>query len=291
MNLLNLLAHLLSGLLAGYASWMSLREGTPWAFGGGFLATLFSTGIFSACFVGFSFSLLSLGNEMRYSKALRYFSTGAATGLAIPMTGAVLFSLVFDVMDLHHRFPDIVIRCLWWVTLSGSIAGARGIALGNSKAGMISFLGLAPGLLLAGLLFDRFFVPRELFLVGSIVLGLAAGSGLGIGLELLKEAWLESSSSSLLRAQYILETEEFTAGRGDHFDMSLSEGPKNRFVIIEKEGIHFIEVLADEPLVLSGGGRFRYRVLCEGDAIIVDDQVWIYHTRYMRTRDALPQAV
>jgi len=289
LNLLNIFSHLFGGFLAGYSSWLSSRGGVPWGFGENFLGTLFITGVFSSLFLGFNSAFLSLGNEMRYSKALRLFSTGVATGLAIPMLGAVLFSMVFDVGGLSQKFPTLVTRCFWWITLAGCISFARYVIMGSSKSGFVSFVSLVPGVLFSGILLDRFFLPRDGFFVGAIVFGVCSGASQGLGLELLKEAWIESASQGMFKPQFILETEEFIAGRGDFCDMTFPDGPEQLFAIVEKDSVHFLTVLDENPLCIVGKGRIRHKALVDGDAIKIGPEVWIYHNRYARTRDAIPQ--
>lgn len=292
MNLLNFAAHVLSGLLAGYASWLSLRDGgTPWSLGDGFLGTLLTSGVFSACFIGSMFALVSYGNEMNHSKALRIFSSGSAIGLAIPMLGTAVFSLVFDIMGLASNFPYVVFRGFWWLSLAFSLSLSRGVLLGNAHSGVIAFLGLTPGFLFSGLLLDKFFIPNEAWLLGSLVFGLVAGISMGFTLELLKGAWLELSTTAPLKPQFILESDEFTAGGTEMNDMTIEDGPEHFFVISEKDGVHFLEVLCDEPLLIVGRGRFRYRALNDGDVIQIGVQSWIYHNRMVRSRDAVPEAV
>lgn len=267
-----------------------MRGQMPWGFREQFLGTLMTTGVFSAFLLGLCPALLCLGNELRYPKAARVFTSNSAAGLAVPMMGTVVYSLLFDILGLSQRMPGLVARSLWWLTLALALSVARGVTVGNVRSGMVGFLGVAPGLLFAGLLFDRFFLPRELFLPGSLILGGATGFSLGLGLELLKESWLEAADKRSLQPQYVLEAEEFSAGSGDHCDLTLSHGPEHRFMILERDGIHSLEVLAGDPLTVGKGGRFRYRVLADGDTIHVNGDIWVYHTRVARTRDVLPQA-
>lgn len=249
-----------------------------------------TTGIFSAFLLGLGAALLSLGNEMRYGKALRLFSSNSAAGFAIPMVGAVLFSLVFEVFGKSLRVPFFVERSMWWLTLALGVSLARGAVLGNFRGALVGLMGLAPGLLFAGLLMDRFFVPRDVWLIGSLVFGGVAGFSLAFSMELLKGAWLEFPAENFLCRQYILETEEFFVGSGDYCDMTLGDGPEHRFMILDRDGMHSLETLSGDPVLVRGRGKFRYRILSEGDTIQIDDRVWVYHSRILRTRDVVGEA-
>jgi hypothetical protein len=290
LSILHLLAHLFGGCLAGYGAWLSFRGGVPWSFAEGFQATLLSSGVFSAAFLGIIAALTSLGNEFRPGKAVRLASSAAAVGLAVPMLGVAVFALGLSVSGLALRLPELVIRAGWWLCFSATLAIARGILIGNTFAGVGAFLGLAPSLLLSGLLLDRFFLPREMWLVGTVVMGISAGAGQGIALELLKQAWLEAGHGHPLNPQLILETEEVTVGSADTCDLSLPDCPDAYFTIFEKDGLHILESVEDDPVPFVGKGQLRYRALVDGDAVKIGDQVWVYHNRLVRTRDAVAQA-
>ena len=280
---------ILAGLFAGYASWLTLRGGIPWAFGDNFLSTLLNCGIFSSIFLGLMVALPPLLNEFQPRKALHLFAPAAATGLALPMTTAVIFSWIGDMIDITRIMPYYLHRSVWWLVFSFSIAASRAILVGNRESFPRNLLGLIPGILLPGLLSDAFFAPRGNFFWGSMILGISTGAGLAMSLELLKDAWLEEFSSSPLHAQYLLESDEFVAGSSEDCDLTLSAYSSHSFSIVEKDGLHVLEAIDEYPVIINNG-RFKYRILVEGDAIRIDNKTWIYHSRYARTRDAMPEA-
>jgi len=52
LNLLPIIDAAFIGLIAGWASWLSLRIGIPWGFGGEFLQTTLTVGLFGAILIG-----------------------------------------------------------------------------------------------------------------------------------------------------------------------------------------------------------------------------------------------
>ncbi|MFZ2956417.1 MAG: hypothetical protein WA705_05970 [Candidatus Ozemobacteraceae bacterium] len=273
--------------------WGTGSFGAPWSFGEDFLPTLLVTCIFGGVLLGSIFGFLSYGNEGRPGKALRRFAGAGAFGLAIPVTAAVVFSFAQDGLQLFSFMPWIVRRALWWTTLAASLGAARGFWIEDTRAGCIALLGLVPGVTLAGVACDLVFFAHGLYLAGSLLLGIATGCSMGLAVELLKESWLEEVDGPLralgLQRQFLLETEEFVAVHEGDGDFSLNEDAGVAFTIIEKDGIHILESLDGEPIRI-GNGRYRYRTLLDGDAIHIGVEAWIYHTRWARTRDVLPEA-
>ncbi len=265
-----------------------MRGGTPWAFGEGFLQTLLSTGVFSGIFLGLVFAFPPLFGEKRASKAFRRFLTAGATGLAVPMMGAVLFALSTELLKISASSGKILPRFLWWTVFASSIGISRALLIGNSRAALNSLVGLLPGMWFGGLFSDLVLVPRGGSATGFLFLGFCAGLGLSLSLEVLKEAWLEESSGETFRIQFILETEEFLVGSSEDCDFSVFEGPAHFFLISERDGVHILEALDDLP-VICASGRFRYRALLDGDCIDIWGQPFVYHSRYSRTRDVVPE--
>ena len=290
MNLLQFLIHLGAGALAGHAAWLSFRSGIPWSFGENFLGTVLTCGVFSSLFLGLVRALPTLIVDQRPRRAAEIFAPAAAIGLALPMTAAVLYSLAVDTLQLGTLMPYILRRALWWSIFAVSLAISRGLIIGNPLSACRAFIGLIPGFLCGGLALDFFFLTRELNWAGSLWLGLCAGLTLSLALDLLKESWLEEFSPRTLRRQFLLETEDFLIGSDDACDLTLETGPDQWLLIAEKDAIHTIEALDENIPVVIGTCRFRYHVLNDGDALHFGDRVFIYHTRYARSRDALSEA-
>ena len=280
----------MAGLLAGHAAWLSFRGGIPWSFGENFLSTVLTTGVFSSIFLGLTLALPALLGEYRPRKAIEIFASAAALGLALPMTLAVAYDVLLGALHLSSFMPFLLRRSFWWCLLAIAIAVSRALAIGTPTAGFRAFIGLIPGFLFGGMLLDLFFLPRDWNWLGSMVLGAIVGLTQSLALDLLKEAWLEEFSPRLLKRQYILETEEFVVGSEEHCDLSLPEGPEQWFQISERDGMHALEILDETQPVLVGATRFRFHILHDGDAINLGDKVFIYHNRYARARDAVPEA-
>ncbi|MBI3039524.1 hypothetical protein HYY75_10865, partial [bacterium] len=159
------------------------------------------------------------------------------------------------------------------------------------RSGCKAFVGLAPGVLLSGLGFDLFFGSKGLYFVGSIFLGTCIGTSMGLSMDLLKDSWIEESTISFLKPQYILEMEEFSVGSDEQCDMTVSDIPGCHFVILDRDEFHVLEVQPNESPVIVSRERFRYHTLVEGDTIEIGNRTWIYHTRLAHIRDSLTEAV
>lgn len=289
MNPRFLLQHTMSGLLAGYAAWLTFRETDPWTFGDGFLATLFTTGVFGAVLLGLGAALPPLVNDWQARQAGRLLLAHALPALAFAMPIAVLFALVSGSTGLARMAPVLVVRTLWWSLLAAALGACRGFVTGSCRTAAHTMAGLLPGLVAGGLLLDRFFVPRGLWLVGSLFFGAVIGACLALALDLLKEAWLEDLGyGGRWRPQYLLETEEFVAGSDEDCDLILPEAPCQAFSITEKDEGHVLESLDESPIKVTGG-RFRCRLLVDGDVFEVAGRTFVYHNRLARTRDTAPQ--
>ncbi|HNW35182.1 MAG TPA: FHA domain-containing protein [Candidatus Ozemobacteraceae bacterium] len=289
LNLLPIIDAAFIGLIAGWASWLSLRGIVPWGFGEGFLSTTLTTGLFSALLIGGDQAVNALWHEGRPRKAGQRFFAAAAVGLAFSMLAAVLFALLGEWAGLSRHAPEILLRLLWWAILSVALVVARGIVMSAPRAACQSFIGLAPALILAGLTADILLFPRGVWVGGCLLIGTAAALGPAVSLELLKEAWIEEPVATGWPTQYRLEAEELLAGSDDECDLSLEEGPGQWFVISEHDGVHVLECLDETPVSFIGG-RYRYRPLVDGDVMHLGKRNFIYRTRYSRSRDALPEA-
>lgn len=279
-----------AGLFAGYAAWLTFREPVPWAFGDGFLPTLFTTGVFGAVFLGLVMAFPPLFQDWQARKAAHQFLAGSATALAFAMPAAVVYAIVTGETGLPRLLPVMVLRALWWSLLALALAGCRGFLTGSVTSACYSLSGLLPGLVFPGLLLDLFFLPRGLWLPGALFFGLVAGVCLALSLDLLKEAWLEEvSSTSPWRPEYLLEGEEFIAGADEDCDLVIPDAPSHFFSIIEKDGVHILEALDETPIQVTGG-RFRCRLLVDGDVIQAPGRALVFHTRLARSRDVLPEA-
>ncbi|MBP7633802.1 hypothetical protein KBA41_06505 [Candidatus Ozemobacteraceae bacterium] len=290
MNLLPIIDAAFIGLIAGWASWLSLQGGVPWGFGGEFLQTTLTVGLLGAILLGGEQAVTALWHEGRMRKAGQRFLAAAAVGLAVSMVAAVLFALLGEWAGLARRSPEILLRLLWWAVFSVALAVSRGIVMNAPKAACQSFMGLAPALILAGLTADMVLFPRGVWVGGCLLIGTGASLGAALAAELLKESWIEESVASGWPVQYRLETEELLVGSDEGCDLSLDEGPAQWFVITEHDGVHILECLDETPVSFIGG-RYRYRPLVDGDVMRLGERNFIYRSRYSRSRDALAETV
>ncbi|OIP22548.1 hypothetical protein AUK22_10480 [bacterium CG2_30_54_10] len=279
-----------AGLLAGYASWLTFREPSPWSFGDGFLATVLTTGVFVAVFMGLGMAFPPLFNEWNARKAARFFFAAAAPAMAFAMPAAVIYAIAIGYTGLAKLLPVVVMRAAWWSLLATAMAGCRGFLTGSVGSACYSLSGFLPGLLFPGLMLDLFFLPRGMWLLGALFFGVVAAVCFAISLDLLKEAWLEDlTNNSPWRPEFILESEELVAGADPDCDLVIPRAPSHLFSIIEKDGLHILESVDDTPIEITGG-KFRCRLLVDGDLIEVPGMTIIYRNRLARTRDVLPEA-
>lgn len=151
-------------------------------------------------------------------------------------------------------------------------------------------MGLTPALMIAGAFVDRIFLSDSNSLMAFLLLGGVTGSGFAIAWELLKESWLDEYVGYQIIFRYYIDGPEFIAGSTDDCDLSLPEGPETLFVITEKDGLHTIEAHSEDVSLKINHSRFRYRILVDGDSIVVGQRVLIYHSKLARSRDVMPEA-
>ncbi len=279
-----------SGLIAGLVAWLISPGGNPWDLVENFQAGLLVTGVFCGLFAGLVTSLPVIIMEKRFSKAAACWISSTSIGLSVTMLGGVIFAMAADFILTHAVIASGVIRFFWWLCLSICLSGCFGILHGSVKIMCRSLMGLTPALIIAGAFVDRFFLSDSHYLLAFLLLGGMTGSGFALAWELLKESWLDEYVGRWVVYRYYLDGPEFVAGSTDECDLSLEEGPENLFVITEKDGLHIIEAHNEDMSLRVNQARFRYRVLVDGDSIVVGQRVFVYHSKLARSRDVMPEA-
>ncbi|GAB4284530.1 MAG: hypothetical protein Kow0029_31140 [Candidatus Rifleibacteriota bacterium] len=290
MNWLFFIEVCFAGLVSGLAAWAVSPGGNPWDLLGNFQASLLATGIFSGLFVGFVSSLPVLIMEKRLLKACRYWISATSVGLAVNMLAAVIFTILFEIITVNKIVSQGLIRFAWWIFMSVAIAICFGILHHSMKITCRVLMGLTPGFLIAGTLVDKFLIVKQEWLLSYLFIGGVVGSCFVLAWELLKESWLDEDPGGWFIYRYYIDSPEFVVGGLDECDLSIDGVSDNIFVILEKDGVHIIEVLDDKLLLRINNCRFRYRVLSDGDAVKVENRVFIYHSKLSRSRDILPEA-
>ncbi len=290
MNWLLFLEVGFSGVCAGLLTWLIAPAGHPWNLVENFQTGLLNTGIFSGIFIGLAVALPVLFKEKRNAKAVSYSISAASVGLAVNMLGAVVFAIFTEVVSALVVIPAVFLRFFWWLSFSICLAGSFGILYGNFKTFCRSLMGLTPAFVVAGAFVDRVFLINDQLLISMLFLGGSVGFGLAISWELLKESWLDEDGGKFSLFRYYLDSPAFIVGSSDECDLTLQEGPENLFCIYEKDGLHVVESMDDATILKINNGRFRYRVLVDGDSIVAGDRVFVYHTRLARSRDIMPEA-
>lgn len=290
MNWLLLLEGCLAGVLSGIVAWLVAPGLVAWNLSQHFQSGLLVSGVFAAMFAGAFSALPTLIMERNPGKATNYWISSSSVALAVTMLGTVIFVMLAEILVPAARIPIGVQRFFWWMCLSGLFGTSFGLIQGSTRTFCVSLIGLTPAFIIAGTLIDQYFIPQDQNLLGFIFLGVLPGFGLALSFDLLKDAWLDEYPGSFFLFRYYLDRDEFVAGTSQDCDLTLFEGSENTFVIMEKDGVHILEVPEEQTHLLINRSRFRYRTLVDGDSINIGDRTFIYHSKLARSRDILPQA-
>ena len=290
MNWLFFVEVVSSGLLAGFITWLCVPAGNPWDLLENFQTSLLAVGIYSGMFMGLVSALPALIVEKRLFKAGGYWISATSVGFAVSMMAAVIYAIFAEIVQENIIVSPGLIRFSWWIIMSLSLSVCFAIIHHSLKIGCRALMGLTPGFLVAGTLLDRFFLIEQKWLLAYLFIGGITGSCLSLAWELLKESWLDEDSGGWLVYRYFIDGPEFIAGGLDECDISIDGAPEHVFVILEKEGLHTLEVIDDKEVIRVNNCRFRYRVLCDGDLITAGNRSFIYHSKLARSRDILPEA-
>lgn len=144
-------------------------------------------------------------------------------------------------------------------------------------------------MIIAGTLFDQYFSVSNQALQGFLIIGVSSGGSITLAWDLLKDAWLDEYPDSFFLFRYYLDDSDFFAGSSCECDLTLPDGAENAFVISENDGLHSLEVLDQNLLMKVNSSRIRYRTLVDGDLINTGQRVFIYHSRFARSRDIIAQ--
>lgn len=276
-------------MLTGLGAWLIAPDSNPWNLVDNFQTGLLVTGIFSGLFTGLVSSLPIIFMERRWSKALTYWISATSIGLSVTMLGAVIFAMSAGLINSHVLLPVGVMRFFWWLFLSFCLSAGFGILHNSIKIMCRTLMGLTPAFIIAGSSIDRF--VHSHLLLSFLFLGVMLAFGFAIAWELLKESWLDEEVGRFVTYRYYIDNHDFLVGAADECDLTLTTGPANLFAIVEKEGVHFVEVLEDEGQVKINRTALRYRALVDGDTIQAGSRTFVYHSRLARSRDVMPEAV
>lgn len=291
MNWLFFIEATFSGVFAGYATWLLTPEGNNWNILADFQSSLFSIGIFCGLFVGLFRCLSPALRERRLFKALQFFIIGSSIGLAISMLGLVTFTILASLTLSKLPIATETIRILWWVWLGGCLSTCFGILHKSTKILFRAFIGLAPGLMIAGISIDKYFLPNEQYLAGIVFAGTVAAISLAIAWEVLKDAWLDEEITPFIKYRFFLDTQDYVIGSSNSCDLCLTSGPDKLAIITEKNSIHTLEIFDYKQCIKINKHKFRCKILIDGDVIIVENRKLIYHTRFSRSEDQVPEAL
>ncbi len=280
----------IAGLLAGYASWLVAPAGISWNVLLNFQTTILTVGVFSGVFTGIIYAIPHLSRERRLKKFLGQLLPGTSVGLAIPMLGGVVYTIFAEIVVEHLNVPGGVVRFFWWLLLSILISTGFGILNHSLKIMCRTMMGLIPSFLISGVMLDKIFLPHEEYLKGALFIGVIIAVGYVVSWELLKDAWLEEEINSSVTFRYFIDSADFIIGSSDNCDLSLEDGPEQILCISCNDGVHALDVLAEEHRIVVNSSRIRHRVLVDGDVISIGNRKFVYHSKLARSRDIIPEA-
>ena len=290
MNLLFFAESMVSGLLAGFFSWMFYREGNPWDLIGNFQTSLLTASIFCGFFASLITMLPIVIMERKLRKASTYFLSAFVIAFSLTALSSVVYSLCIEYLfNFGTEIPNSVFRFFWWLILSISLSCSFGFLHGNLKNLCKALMGITPSFIIAGALVDKMLLGNHSLVLTFLLLGGTLGLGFYITWELLKEAWLDEYICTGITFRYYLDDSEFSAGSADDNDMTLQDGPESLFQIKEKDGVHIFELNDTEFRACVNNSKFRYRALVEGDKINVLPREFIYHTKFSHIKDEMPE--
>lgn len=290
MNWLYFIEVSMSALLAGLFTWLVTPEGNPWDLFANFQQSLLANGLFYGLFVGLASSIPVLVMEKRLSKFFSIFISASLVGLAVIMMAAVVYTIIGELAINHLILSVSSVKLFWWLYLSIALSSCFAILYHSLKIFCRALMGLTPGFLISGSLVNKLFVAEQSWLMAYIFVGLVIACCFVLAWELLKEAWLDEDGGSGFLFRYYLDSPEFVVGGSDNCNLSIDGMPAQLFVIYEKEGLHNLEVFDDKSILRINNCRFRYRVLIDGDIIKAGDRTFVYHSKFARSRDILPEA-
>ncbi len=290
LNWLFIFESCISGLLAGFLSWLTYHGGNPWNLIENFQTGLMTSGMFCGLFAGLASFLPIIVMQRKISKALNYLVSGFVVGFSISVLFGVVYSLIIEsIINSGATIPSSVIRFFWWLILAIGLSSSFGFLHGSIKALCRGLMGFTPAFIIAGALTDKIFIIDSRYMLSFLFLGGMIGLGFSIAWELLKEAWLDEYKGWGINFRYYIDENEFSCGSADECDLTITSGPEVSFIITEKDSVHIFE-LQDENFGASvNKSKFRYRALVDGDKINVQDKEFIYHSTLSRTREEMPE--
>lgn len=289
MNFLFFIESSISGIIAGFLSWLLYRGGNPWDLLGNFQVSLMTSSMFCGLFAGLISSIPIIIMERRFYKALNYFVSPFLICFSLTALGSVIYSIIMEsIIDSGAIIPLTVLRFFWWLLLAIGLSCTFSFLYSSLKMLCKTLMGFIPAFIVTGALIDKIFLLDNNYILSFLFLGLMIGIGHAIAIDLLKEGWLDEYRGSGITFRYYLE-DEFSAGNSNECDLSLPEGPEVLFYITEKDSVHIFELQDSEFRASVNGSKFRYRALVDGDKINIGERDFIYHSSFSRIREEMPE--
>ncbi len=291
MNWLFFIESTFSGVFAGYITWLLTPAGNNWNILIDFQTSLLSVGIFCGLFVGLFRCISPAVRERRLLKSIKSFIFGFSTGLALSMFGSVVFTILARFGGTKFSISDSTIRILWWTCLGMCIASSFGILYKSLKILFRAFLGITPGIIISGLAIDKYFLPNEAYLLAIVFTGAVSAISLAIAWEILKDAWLDEELTFMIKYRFFIDSPDYYIGSSDDCELSIEIGPPKLMCLSEKNGLHILEIFDDKSCLMINSHKFRYKTLVDGDIITIGERKLVYHSRFARSQDIIPEAL
>ena len=192
MNILFMLENCLSGILAGFFSWLVYRNGNTLDLIANFQSSLMSSSLFCGLFTSLVFALPILIMERKIKKVLNYFASSFIISFSITALGSVIYSLL--IKTFANSGVDIntsVLRFFWWLLLAIELACSFGFLQNSLRILCKALMGFTPAFIISGALLDKTFLTSNHYLLSFLFLGFILGLSFSITWELLKEGWLD----------------------------------------------------------------------------------------------------
>lgn len=288
INFRFVIQYIFAGLISGYISWLFIRhdsEYIPFTFSNNNLSqNLLLVSVYTITSLGLIVAITNVLDEFSIYKAIHNFVYHSIAGLAFTLPATVFYTLLLNFQVFSRYLPFFVTRGIWWSLLALSYSLYKGFVTAKNKNIAIHCLCLMPSFVIVGIMFDKFFIYNNFYLVGFLFLGSTSHTFWAIGIEMCKEAWIEIiESTSHHSYQKILESEEFTIGSSIDCDLTIRNITNQAVVIVEKYDGHIIESLDNSYIKFSNCG-FKSRHLVDGDVFEIGDTKILYRNRTARSR-------
>lgn len=277
-----------AGLLAAFAAYFCVEQDFVWQSMADFKSLLMLCIVFATVFSGLVYAFPIFLYEKKAQKFFKRFVVAASAAAVLVAVGVISYRLLIETYFKLNTIQGKADRLFWWILLGSSLSAVHGLLGGGFKNLGRAIMGIVPTMVVLGTIVDNRAVA-EFSLLGSFLLwGGTIGLGYGLVWDLLRESWLDEFGKSTMAFRYYLDTESCWVGSSMVCDITIDSEPEVSFKITEKDDMHILEILSQDSVKLNNH-KVKYKILEEGDIIMVGGKIFVYRTRMVRTRDAVPE--